>query len=36
LDYFLTSDRILNKVKTAEIHNDIFGSDHCPVSITLE
>lgn len=35
LDYFLASDRILNKIKTAEIHNDIFGSDHCPVSITL-
>ena len=36
IDYWLVSERILDKVKAAEIHNDIFGSDHCPVSIEIE
>ena len=36
IDYFLVSDRLRNKVTAAEIHNDIFGSDHCPVSLTLD
>ena len=36
IDYFVVSERIKDKVKSAEIHNDVFGSDHCPVSIELE
>ena len=36
IDYFVVSERIKEKVKSAEIHNDVFGSDHCPVSIELE
>lgn len=36
IDYWLVSERILDKVKVAEIHNDVFGSDHCPVSIEIE
>jgi exodeoxyribonuclease-3 len=36
IDYFLVSDVIKEKVKVAEIHPDQMGSDHCPVSITLE
>lgn len=35
IDYFLVSDRLVDKVKRAEIHPDIMGSDHCPVSIIL-
>lgn len=35
IDYFLASEALTSKIKSAEIHNDIFGSDHCPVSITL-
>ncbi len=35
IDYFMVSERIKDKVKAAEIHNDIFGSDHCPVSIEI-
>ena len=34
IDYFLVSERI--KVQTAAIHNEVFGSDHCPVSIEVE
>lgn len=35
IDYVFVSDILSKKVKTAEIHPDILGSDHCPVSITL-
>ena len=36
IDYFLTSDSIQDKIKTAEIHTDILGSDHCPVSVEID
>lgn len=36
IDYFLVSDKLKKHVKKAEIHIDVFGSDHCPVSITLD
>ncbi len=35
IDYFLISNRIKENVVSAEILNDIFGSDHCPVSLEL-
>ena len=35
IDYFLTSARLRDKIATAEIHNEIFGSDHCPVELVL-
>lgn len=35
IDYFLVSQEIAPKVKKAEILTDIYGSDHCPVSIVL-
>ena len=35
IDYFWISETLVGKLKTAEIHNNIYGSDHCPVSITL-
>ena len=35
IDYFLVSDRIADRVALAEIHPEIFGSDHCPVSLVL-
>ena len=36
LDYFLVSDKIIDKVKDAFILNDVFGSDHCPVGIEID
>ena len=36
IDYFLTSKSLDNKLKGARIHNDIFGSDHCPVELTID
>ena len=35
IDYFLVSDDLAPKITRAEIHPEIMGSDHCPVSITL-
>lgn len=35
IDYFLVSQTLKDKVKKAEIHADVMGSDHCPVSIEL-
>ena len=36
IDYFLVSERILSKVNASEIHNEIYGSDHCPVLLDIE
>lgn len=35
IDYFVCSERLLPKIKSASIHTDIFGSDHCPVELEL-
>lgn len=35
IDYMLVSSGLKNRIKTAKIHADIMGSDHCPVSIEL-
>lgn len=36
IDYFLASQKLKNRIVSADIHDDVMGSDHCPVSITLE
>ncbi len=36
IDYFLVSRGFASRVSAAEIHADLMGSDHCPVSITLD
>jgi exodeoxyribonuclease III len=36
IDYFLVSEELAPKVLAAEIHDGTMGSDHCPVSITLD
>lgn len=36
IDYFLTSERLKDNIADAKIHTDIYGSDHCPVELTLE
>ena len=35
IDYFLASARLADQLSGAKIHTDIFGSDHCPVEVTL-
>lgn len=36
IDYFVVSQRLAEKVQGAFIHPDIYGSDHCPVSLDLK
>ncbi|MBW9200587.1 exodeoxyribonuclease III [Bacteroidales bacterium SW299] len=35
IDYFLASARLADKLEGAKIHTEIFGSDHCPVEVTV-
>jgi exodeoxyribonuclease-3 len=35
IDYFLVSAALRDRVEAADIHPNVMGSDHCPVSITL-
>ena len=36
IDYFIVSDRLKEKLDGATIHTEIFGSDHCPVELTMK
>ena len=36
IDYFVTSARLADKLQGAKIHTEIFGSDHCPVEVTID
>ena len=36
IDYWCVSDRLKEKIKEAEIHSAILGSDHCPVMLDIE
>jgi exodeoxyribonuclease-3 len=35
LDYFLVSESLLPQVQDVVVHDDILGSDHCPVTLVL-
>ena len=36
IDYFITSSSLDDKLRSADIHTDIFGSDHCPVELVAD
>ena len=36
IDYFLTSQRMDDRLVSATIHNEVFGSDHCPVELVID
>lgn len=36
IDYFITSERLRDRITAAAIHNEVFGSDHCPVELVLD
>ncbi|HCM52198.1 TPA: exodeoxyribonuclease III, partial [Candidatus Saccharibacteria bacterium] len=36
IDYFLASESLKPKIKAADIHPEVMGSDHCPVSLILD
>ena len=36
IDYFIVSDALVPQLDSASIHQEIFGSDHCPVELVLK
>ena len=36
IDYFIVSERVLDRVKVSNIYNEVYGSDHCPVGIEID
>ena len=36
IDYFVVSDRFMDRVKDSQILTDVMGSDHCPVQLIIE
>lgn len=36
IDYFIVSNRIADKIVEAKIHNEIMGSDHCPIELDIK
>jgi exodeoxyribonuclease III len=36
IDYFIVSDSMKGKIRDATIHNEIYGSDHCPVGLDID
>lgn len=36
IDYFVASEKLKDRLKSADIHCDITGSDHCPVELVIE
>lgn len=35
IDYFFVSESLRDRVRSAAIHPDVFGSDHCPISLEI-
>ena len=36
IDYFVVSDRLKGNIRAAGIENQVYGSDHCPVSLEID
>ena len=36
IDYFIVSDSIKDKIKEANIYQEIMGSDHCPIGLEID
>ncbi len=36
IDYFCVSERLKDRLVSASIHSEIYGSDHCPVELIIE
>lgn len=36
IDYFLVSENLKDNMKSADIHTEVYGSDHCPVELVIE
>lgn len=35
IDYFIVSERLTDRIESAGIHSEIYGSDHCPVELVI-
>ena len=35
IDYFVVSDRLRDRILSTDIHQEILGSDHCPVELQI-
>ncbi len=36
IDYFIVSDSLAGSLRSADIHTDVMGSDHCPVELVID
>lgn len=36
IDYFIVSDRFMTNIKNIVLHNEIYGSDHCPIELIIK
>ncbi len=36
IDYFLVSERLKDRLRSASIYQEVFGSDHCPVELVID
>ena len=36
IDYFIVSEGLRDRIESASIHQEVFGSDHCPVELVLK
>jgi len=36
IDYFVVSNRLMERVKEAAIHTEVYGSDHCPIELQIQ
>ena len=36
IDYFCVSDSLKDRLESAAIHTEVYGSDHCPVEVVLK
>lgn len=36
IDYFVVSNELKDRIVSTDIHNEVFGSDHCPVSLVIK
>ena len=36
IDYFLVSEDLKDRVVSSDIHNELYGSDHCPVEVEID
>lgn len=36
IDYFIVSDRIKDRIIDSKIHDEILGSDHCPIELDID